>query len=87
MMDLIKRNYWWPGIKNDVKRYIQGCFKCQQNKVQHMKKAGELHSLKTPECCDNHLSQGQMITQGVNLLVRVSSGEFTRELDKEPLLN
>jgi len=38
-------------------------------------------------CCDNHLSQGQMITQGVNLLVRVSSGKFTRELDKEPLLN
>ena len=38
-------------------------------------------------CCDNHLSQGQMITQGVNLLVRVSSGEFTRELDKESLLN
>ena len=49
MMDLIKRNYWWPGIKNDVKRYIQGCFKCQQNKVQHIKKAGELHPLKTPE--------------------------------------
>ena len=22
MMDLIKRNYWWPGIKNNVKRYI-----------------------------------------------------------------
>jgi len=38
-------------------------------------------------CCGNHLSQGQMITQGVNLLVRVSSGEFTRELDKESLLN
>ena len=38
-------------------------------------------------CCDNHLSQGQMITLGVNLLVEVSSGEFTRELDKEPLLN
>jgi len=49
MMDLIKRNYWWPGIKNDVKRYIQECFKCQQNKVQHIKKAGELHPLKTPE--------------------------------------
>ena len=38
-------------------------------------------------CCDNHLSQGQMITQGVNLLVEVSSGEFTRELNKESLLN
>ena len=41
----------------------------------------------TGYCCDNHLSQGQMITQGVNLLVRVSSGKFTRELDKESLLN
>ena len=39
------------------------------------------------DCCGNHLSQGQMITQGVNLLVEVSSGKFTRELDKEPLLN
>jgi len=49
MMELIKRDYWWPGIKMDVKKYIQGCFKCQQNKVQHMKKAGELHPLKIPE--------------------------------------
>ena len=49
MMELIKRNYWWPGIKNNVKNYIQGCFKCQQNKVQHMKKAGELHPLKILE--------------------------------------
>ena len=22
MMDLIKRNYWWPGIKKDVKKYV-----------------------------------------------------------------
>ena len=22
MMELIKRNYWWPGIKNDVKNYV-----------------------------------------------------------------
>jgi len=49
MMELIKRNYWWPGIKTDVKKYVQGYFKCQQNKIQHMKKAEELHSLKTPE--------------------------------------
>jgi len=24
---------------------VQGCFKCQQNKIQHQKKAGELHPL------------------------------------------
>ena len=33
MMELLKRTYWWPGIKEDVKKYVQGCFKCQQNKV------------------------------------------------------
>ena len=48
MIELIKRNYWWPGIKNNVK-YIQGYFKCQQNKVQYIKKVGELHLLKILE--------------------------------------
>jgi len=49
MMELIKRNYWWPGIKNNVKNYVQGCFKYQQNKMQYMKKVEELHPLKTLE--------------------------------------
>jgi len=46
IMKLLKWNYWWPSLKEDVKKYVQGCFKCQQNKVQHQKKSGELHSLK-----------------------------------------
>jgi len=45
MLEVIKRTYWWPGLKNDMKKYVQGCFKCQQNKIQHQKKAGELHPL------------------------------------------
>ena len=49
MLELIKRTYWWPGLKEDVKKYVQGCFKCQQNKVQHQKKAGELHLLDIPQ--------------------------------------
>ena len=28
---------------------MQGCLKCQQNKVQHQQKAGELHPLEIPE--------------------------------------
>ena len=46
MLELIKRNYWWPGLKGDIKKYIQDCFKCQQNKVQHQRKSGELHPLE-----------------------------------------
>ena len=49
MLELIKWNYWWPGIKEDMKKYIQGCFKYQQNKVQHQKKAGELYPLEIPQ--------------------------------------
>ena len=46
MLELLKRTYWWPGLKENIKRYVQGCFKCQQNKIQHQKKAGELHPLE-----------------------------------------
>ena len=49
MMKLLKMNYWWPGLKEDVKKYMQGCFKYQQNKVQHQKKLGELHPLEIPQ--------------------------------------
>ena len=28
ILELLKRTYWWPGLKEDVKKYIQGCFKC-----------------------------------------------------------
>ena len=49
MLELIKQNYWWPEIKEDIKKFIQECFKYQQNKVQHQKKAGELYSLEIPQ--------------------------------------
>ena len=49
MLELIKQNYWQPELKEDVKKYIQGCFKYQQNKVQHQKKSGELHTLEIPQ--------------------------------------
>jgi len=48
-LELIKWNYWWTKIKEDIKKYVQGCFKYQQNKVQHQKKAGKLHPLEIPQ--------------------------------------
>ena len=49
MLELIKKNYWWPRIKENIKKYIQECIKYQQNKVQHMKKARELYLLEILE--------------------------------------
>jgi len=32
MMELIGRNYWWPGITKEVGRYVKGCDTCQRYK-------------------------------------------------------
>jgi hypothetical protein len=31
-LELVKRTFWWPTIKTDVKRYVKGCEQCQKNK-------------------------------------------------------
>src|SRR6266702_4230528 len=30
---LMSRRYWWPNMRQDVRDYVQGCAKCQRNKV------------------------------------------------------
>jgi len=32
MMELITRNYWWPGITKEVGRYVDECDACQRYK-------------------------------------------------------
>ena len=32
MMELIGRNYWWPGITKEVGRYMEGYDTCQRYK-------------------------------------------------------
>ena len=49
MLELIKRNYWQPEIEEYIKKYVQRYTKCQQNKVQHIKKARKLHPLEIPD--------------------------------------
>jgi len=33
MLKLIQCNYWWPGMTTFMKKYVEGCAKCQQMKV------------------------------------------------------
>jgi len=31
-VELVTRNFWWPGVTKEVKRYVKGCDSCQRNK-------------------------------------------------------
>jgi hypothetical protein len=31
MNELIGRQYWWPTLLTDVKKYVKGCDTCQRN--------------------------------------------------------
>ena len=41
-MELIKRDYWWPGMRKDVDQYIDNCYACQRSKARRDKYNGLL---------------------------------------------
>jgi hypothetical protein len=45
---LARRGHKWKGIRQDVRRYIQGCVACQKNKPRAGPMPGELHLLGVP---------------------------------------
>ncbi|WRX18083.1 Integrase zinc-binding domain - like 10 [Theobroma cacao] len=56
MYRTIKENYWWPGIKRDVAKFIAKCIVCQQVKVEHQRPAGTLQSLPVLEWKWEHVT-------------------------------
>jgi hypothetical protein len=48
-LSLIKRVYWWPGMKQHVYDYVKTCHSCQKNKVDNRKKGGLLKNLVIPD--------------------------------------
>jgi hypothetical protein len=40
--------YWWPGMKYDIGRYVQECTVCLQVKAEHQKPYGSLQPLSIP---------------------------------------
>jgi len=32
MIELVTRNFWWPGVTKEVKQYVEGCDTYQHNK-------------------------------------------------------
>jgi len=32
IVEMVMRNFWWPRVTREVKRYVEGCNACQRNK-------------------------------------------------------
>jgi len=48
-MELITRNYWWPGVTKEVGKYVDGCDACQRYKNQSKAPVGKLMPNAIPE--------------------------------------
>jgi len=47
-LELLSRNYWFPGFKSFVKDYVNSCHLCQYSKSSRHPRYGELASLPVP---------------------------------------
>ena len=49
MVELVMRNYWWPGVTRDMGRYVKECDLCQRMKNRIEELAGKLKLSEVPE--------------------------------------
>jgi len=55
-VELVTRNFWWPGVMKEVKQYVEGCDACQCNKNHTEQPAGKLMPNSIPEKPWMHIS-------------------------------
>src|SRR5258706_4223304 len=47
-VELIDRNFYWPGMAADIEDFVRSCDDCQKNKAPPHKRHGMLHPLELP---------------------------------------
>jgi len=74
-MELVTRNFWWPGVTKKVKKYIEGCDVCQINKNCTKIPAKKLMPNAVPEKPWTHISVDfitkLLLAQGYNSILVV----------------
>ena len=55
-MELVTRNYWWPGVIRDIGRYVEECDLCQRMKNRTEEIAEKLKLSEVPEKPWTHLT-------------------------------
>ena len=61
MYQILKRQFWWNGMKRDIARYVATCLTRQQVKVEHQKLAGLLQPLSIPEWKWDHITMDFLV--------------------------
>ena len=56
IVELVTRNYWWPGATRDVGKYVEGCDLCQRMKNRTEELVGKLKLSEMPEKPWMHLT-------------------------------
>lgn len=86
-LELVSRNYWWPGISRYVASYVQGCDRCNRTKTFPAKPSGYLTPNPVPKdvweviCVD--LITGLPVSQGYDSIMVVID-RFTKMLHAIP---
>ena len=47
-LELVSRNYWWPGISRYIAQYVKGCDRCNRTKTFPSAPTGELRPTQIP---------------------------------------
>ena len=55
-VELVTRNYWWPGVMRDIEKYVEGCDLCQRMKNRTEKPVGKLKLSEVPKRSWSHLT-------------------------------
>ena len=54
-VELVTRNYWWPGVTRDIRKYVEGCDLCQRMKNRTEELAGKLKLSEVPKKPWSHI--------------------------------
>jgi len=49
MYQVLKRLFWWPGMKKEIAELVFACLVCQKSKIEHKKPSGLMQPLFVPE--------------------------------------
>ena len=75
MVELVTKNYWWPGVTKKVKQYVKRCNQCQRIKNRIEIPVGKLRLNTVPEKLWQYISVDLItklsISRGYDLILVV----------------